>query len=250
MVSGLTSDKIRRPKYYWTTINERFQEHLFLHHSDHFVPFHFVLDTPQSQYGHESVTWNFGFDNLPVQIRDSLQRVVRLDKRYLYEMGWLVGNTDPSAVFIYGWNEPCEGSLLLPTQKWSDTKAKLAQHFIEKLSAPHTPALPRTLLIVDDLSRDYTGVADDWHIQVQRSLLHYQMRRFAPQSDVCMSHVVTEELLASYDLIIDLSTFKSAEFEELLLFRPGATFSSSIRLRPFEIRRWQHTSVRIDRRAL
>ena len=145
------------PVFYWTAKNSVFEEHLFLHHRDHFVPFQFVLDTPQSQFGYDSVTWNFGFDNQLVLAQDGLQRVVRLDPRYVQEMGWLSKAADPSLVFIYGWDVPFEGSLLLPTKHWGDTKARLAEEYIRRLRLGSDPPLPKTLLIVDDLDAYWGG---------------------------------------------------------------------------------------------
>jgi len=89
------------------------------------------------------VTWNFGFDNLGVFRRDGLLRVVRLDRRYLEEMGWLAGATEPALVFIYSWNEPFEGSFLVPSMKWDDTKARLAKHYIQRLKQGAHPLPPR-----------------------------------------------------------------------------------------------------------
>ena len=94
------------PTFYWTSTNSFLAGHLFSHHRDHFVPFQFVLDIPQTQYAHGSVTWNFGFDNLGVLRRDGLPRVVRLDPRYVEEMGWLSAVIPPEhAPFLFGGEE-------------------------------------------------------------------------------------------------------------------------------------------------
>jgi hypothetical protein len=205
--------------FYWTTTNSTFEEHLFEHHRDSFVPFQFVLDTPQSQYAHDSVTWNFGFDNLGVQKRDGLQRVVRLDTRYVEEMGWLSRATDPSLVFIYGWNEPFEGSMLIPTEHWGDTKARLAKALIQRMTSGADKPLPKTLLIIDDLADDWSTRKDDWHLTILREMLHYPMRRFVPQADVRMPSEITPALLDKYPYIVDLSSRKSPQVSKLLMQR-------------------------------
>lgn len=217
LVAGVGGLARSKPVFYWTARNSIFEEHLFLHHRDHFVPFHFVLDTPQSQFGHDSVTWNFGFDNQLVLKRDGLRRVVRLDPRYVQEMGWLAKAADPSLVFIYGWNEPFEGSLLLPTKNWGDTKARLARKFIQRLRVGNDPLLPKTLLIVDDLDAYWGSRKDDWHLVILRGMLLYPMRRFAPQADVRMVSEISPQLLDEYPYIIDASSAKTQQVSAWLL---------------------------------
>ena len=217
LVAGVGRLARGRPVFYWTAKNSIFEEHLFLHHREHFVPFHFVLDTPQSQFGHDSVTWNFGFDNQLVLKRDGLRRVVRLDPRYVQEMGWLAKAADPSLVFIYGWNEPFEGSLLLPTKNWGDTKARLAREYIRRLRLGNDPPLPKTLLIVDDLDAYWGSRKDDWHLAILRGMLLYPLRRFAPQADVRMVAEISPQLLDGYPYIIDASSAKTPQVSAWLL---------------------------------
>lgn len=215
--NNLLKINIKNPNFYWTAKNSVFIEHLFLHHREMFTPFHFVLDTPQSQFSHDSVTWNFGFDNLGVQKLYGMQRVIRLDKRYIEEMGWLSKATDPSLVFIYSWNEPFEGSNLLPTVNWSDTKSRLAKKFIERMRSDNDTKLPKTLLIVDDLD-DYWGKRKgDWHLVVLREMLLYSMRRFAPQADVRLKSELNTSIIDEYKYIIDATTEKSDELQKILL---------------------------------
>jgi hypothetical protein len=217
LVAGASASAGSPPTFYWTAANSVFAAHLFSHHRDHFVPFQFVLDTPQSQYGHDAVTWNFGFDNLGVQHTYKMQRVVRLDLRYVQEMGWLAGATDPSLVFLYSWNEPFEGSLLLPTRQWGDTKARLTKEFIARLRSRRDPPLPKTLLIIDDLDELWTTRKDDWHLKILSDLLLYPMRRFAPQADVRMVREVDEKEIRHHEIIVDLSSRKTARLCDLLL---------------------------------
>jgi len=205
------------PTFYWTAANSFLADHLFSHHRDHFVPFQFVLDTPQSPFGHDAVTWNFGWDNLGVLHKYNLRRAIRLDPRYVQEMGWLAGATDPSLVFIYGWNEPFEGSLLLPTKHWGDTKARLAKEFIERLESGRDKPLPRTLIVIDDLDELWTTRRDDWHLKILSELLLYPMRRFAPQADLRMLPEVEEHQLNGYEIIIDLTSQKTPRWVHLLL---------------------------------
>ena len=219
-----------RLKFYWSCTNSNFQEHLFLHHRDHFTPFHFVVDTPQSQFSHDSITWNFGFDNLYVKRAFGLKRVVRLDPRYVEEAAWLARATDPALIFIYGWDEQYESSLLFPTRDWGDDKSRLAKHYIERLGNGEGERLPPVLLIVDDLDDQWSERAGDWHLTVLREMLLYRLRLFAPQADVVTPAEVTPELISRYQGVIDLTSEKTrslidainAEWNRarLLLFDP------------------------------
>lgn len=219
LVQSLKEVVGEHPVFYWSYKNSSFAEHLFLNHREYFVPFQFVLDTPQGQFGHDSVTWNFGFDNLGVQVRDGLKRVIRLDKRYLKEMGWLAGATNPAAIFVYGWNEPFEGSIIMPTEEWGDTKARLLKFYIDRVKNGNDKPLKDVLLIVDNLDNYYMQGGNDWHYLIERELLLYSMRRFVPQSDVYMVDELTEELLDQYGSIVDISVDKTTEQREWLLDR-------------------------------
>lgn len=210
MVGGETA-------YYWTCKNSPFLEHLYQHYSDNFVPFQFVLDTPQSQFSHDCVTWNLGYDNLGVLERDNLQRVIRLDQRYVQEMGWLSKATDPAAIFIYGWNEPFEGSMAIPTEMWGDTKAQLVKAFIDRIKNGDDMSLKSTLIITDDFDNYYLGEMSDWHYAIEREMMLYSMRRFLPQADACISSMVTPEILDKYDCVVDISTIKDEETNSYLL---------------------------------
>ena len=212
-VSKWTGEKV---KFYWSCTNNNFQEHLFLHHRDHFTPWHFVVDTPQSQFGHDSVTWNFGFDNLYVKRYHGLKRVVRLDPRYVEEPAWLAYASDPALIFIYGWDEQYESSLLFPTQTWGDDKARLAKHYIERLATDEGGRLPRVLLIVDDLDEQWSDRPSDWHLSVLREMLLYRMRLFAPRADAIFAAELTPELLANYENVIDLTSEKTHRVVDLI----------------------------------
>jgi len=203
-------------KFYWSSTNTHFQEHLFLHHRNHFTPFNFVVDTPQSQFARDSVTWNFGFDNLYVKRFHGLKRVVRLDPRYVEEPAWLAYATDPALVFIYGWDEQYESSLLFPTRDWGDSKARLAKHYIARLRSDRGGRLPKVLLIIDDLDEQWSERAGDWHLAVLREMLLYRMRLFAPQSDVVMPAEVTSEMLSRYEGVIDLTSEKTNRSVDLI----------------------------------
>ncbi|MBV8362949.1 MAG: hypothetical protein JO193_00125 [Candidatus Eremiobacteraeota bacterium] len=203
-------------KFYWSSTNTHFQEHLFLHHRDHFTPWHFVVDTPQSQFSHDSVTWNFGFDNLYVKRYHGLKRVVRLDQRYVEEPAWLAYAADPALIFIYGWDEQYESSLLFPTKNWGDTKARLAKHYIQRLHDEKGSRLPRTLLIVDDLDEQWSERTEDWHLTVLREMLLYRFRLFAPQADTIYAAELTPELLEKYAYVIDATSEKTIRLVELI----------------------------------
>lgn len=203
-------------KFYWSCTNTHFQEHLFLHHRDRFTPFNFVVDTPQSQFSHDSVTWNFGFDNLYVKRYYNLKRVVRMDPRYVEEPAWLAHATDPALIFIYGFDEPYESSLLFPTRAWGDAKARLAKYYIQRLRTDQGGRLPPVLTIVDDLDQQWADRMGDWHLTVLREMLLYRLRLFAPQSDVTLPAEVTAEMLAGYDYVIDLTSEKTHQLLDLL----------------------------------
>jgi hypothetical protein len=205
-----------RFKFYWSASNHRFEEHLFLKDRQHFTPWQFVSDTPQSQFSHDSVTWNFGFDNLAVLRTYHLQRVIRMDPRYLEEAAWLAAATDPSVLFIYGWNEPFESSFLFPSRSWGNAKAKLAQYYIDRLRRGERGILPTTLIIVDDLDELYTRRIGDWHLELLREMLLYRMRLMAPQADVVVEDEVTPELLSHYEGAIDLTSEKTERLVEML----------------------------------
>lgn len=196
-------------KFYWSATNHPMEEHLFQHDRNHFVPWQFVSDMPQSQFAPDSVTLNFGFDNLGVQRRDHLPRVIRVDPRYIEEAAWVAASTRPSLLFIYGWNEPFEGSFLFPSKTWGEMKGRLASYFIHKIQT-ELPALPKTLIIADDLDDLYTTRKGDWHLTLLREMLLYRMRLLAPQSDVILESQVTPEILHRYQAIIDLTSAKSA----------------------------------------
>lgn len=205
------------PAFYWTCKNSPFEEHLYQHYANNFIPFQFVLDTPQSQFSASSVTWNLGYDNLGVQVRDNLQRVIRLDERYVKEMGWLSAATDCDSVFIYSWNEPFEGAMAIPTEEWGDTKAQLVKQYIERLKSGSEESLKKTILIVDDLDNFYKNGMADWHYVIEREMLLYAMRRYLPQADVYINTQVTADLLQQYECIVDISVDKDENLCKLIL---------------------------------
>jgi hypothetical protein len=223
-------------KFYWSATNHLFQEHLFLKHRAHFAPWHFVLDMPQSQFSRDSVTWNFGFDNLYVRQHYGMQRVVRVDPAYVEEPAWLAAAADPSLLFIYGWNEPFESSFLFPSIHRGDLKARLAKHYISVLQSGSVPRLPKVLLIVDDLDEQYRSRGGDWHLQLLRDMLLYRMRLFAPQADVAIAEEVTDSGLWSYEGVIDVTSRKTKRLVDLInshahrlrlmLFDPVAPFAA------------------------
>lgn len=223
-------------RFYWTCKNSVFEEHLFQHFDDRFVPFQFVLDNPQSQFSNASVTWNLGFDNLGVQERDKLQRVIRLDQRYIEEMGWLAKASNASALFIYSWNEPFEGSMAIPTEYWGDTKAKLVKEFIDRLKYGDDEPLRDVALIVDDFD-DYLQGNIDWHYELEREMLLYSFRRFLPQADVFINSEIMGPELDGYLSVVDLSFDKNPELDlylnnqldnkQIVYFDPKAAYVKS-----------------------
>jgi hypothetical protein len=213
------SSVLKHPVFYWSFANAPFLEHLLLHHRDHFCTFHFVLDTPQAQFGHDCVTWNFGFDNLGVAKRDKLERVVRNDLRYYKEMGWLAAATNPSVLFVYSWNEPFEGSMLFPSQIWGDTKSRLAKCFIERLRNGFTEPLPKTLVIINDLDE----APEDWHTKILREIIWYPLRRLSPQSDLRTVAQARDMDLSDYRYLIDFSVRKDVDLSMRLKSLPDSS---------------------------
>jgi hypothetical protein len=201
-------------KFYWSATNHLFQGHLFLKHRAHFAPWHFVLDMPQSQFSCDSVTWNFGFDNLYVRRKYGMLRVARVDPAYVEEPAWLAAAADPSLLFIYGWNEPFESSFLFPTLSRGDMKARLAEHYISILRSGAVPPLPKVLLIVDDLDEQYHSRRGDWHLQLLRDM--YRMRLFAPQADVATAEEVVDSDLWAYQGVIDATSRKPRRLVDLV----------------------------------
>lgn len=199
-------------KLYWTATNHPFEEHLFLKYGDHFAPWQFVSDMPQSQFSHDAVTWNFGFDNLGVQRRDNLLRVIRADPRYLEETAWLASAADPALLFLYGWNEPFENSFLFPNKIDGSLKADTARNYIALMRGGSVPPLPKVLVIVDDLDELWSSRRGDWHLLVLQEMLLYRMRLFVPQSDVTVIGKVTKDLLSRYEGVIDLTSRKTSDF--------------------------------------
>ncbi|HEX8997969.1 MAG TPA: hypothetical protein VF812_18215 [Ktedonobacterales bacterium] len=140
----------------WTTHKLVFLQRLFQHSYDNFAPFTLVLDTPQSRYTHDSVTWSFGFDNLDVQKRDDLLPVIRRNPRYVNEMGWRSKASDPSPIFIYSRDEPADGSMLIPTKRWGHERAAR--------QSPHSsPALRgRMAAVLDAVAVRRPGLVGAW----------------------------------------------------------------------------------------
>lgn len=218
-----------RPALYINYDEGAFARYLFLNHRQYFIPFNFVLDSYQGQYGHDSVTWNFGFDNHAVQLRDGLERVMRLDPRYVTEQAWLAAATEPAAVFVYGWNEPFESTMLLPTKIWGDTKAKLAKYYINNYEE-HSKrlTLPRTLLIVSDIHRFDHKKNPLIHVQI--FFLARPFRLYAPHADVVIDKEVTAEMLKEYKIIIDAATIKSNKTLENMIIEEAKTNNQRLML--------------------
>ena len=207
---------VNEPFFAWTFVNTPFMEHLLIHHRNNFGGFNFVLDTPQGQFGHDVVTWNFGFDNSGAANRDGLERVVRNDLRYYEEMIWMAGASDPAMVYIYGWNEPFEGSMLIPTERWGTLKANLANYFIRLLKSDvflRECFLPKVVIVINDPEL----MPDDWHTFILRALLWYPFKRFVPQADLITVGEAVSADLSKYRYIIDFTLRKSESFTNKLL---------------------------------
>ncbi len=185
------------------------QELAFERWPDDYAPFHFVVDLPQSQYGHHVVTWNYIFDNRGVAARDRLPRVVRDDNRYLQETDWLAAHTNPSLVFIYSWNEFWEGSHLFPDDTYEWRRYELAQAQLAELATKRADDLPRAIIIGDPADAyplDTYGL-----FEYERLLLRHFMRRYVPQADFVTPDRATEDSLAGYDLVVSLTVDRTVD---------------------------------------
>lgn len=211
------SKSIKNPMINWSCKESYFQQHLFMHHRENFSPFQFVLDTPQSQFSNNCVTWNFGFDNFGVSLRDQVKRVIKKDERYIQQMAWLAIACNPKIVFIYSWNEPFEDSMLMPTVRKGQSNARCAKSLINSLGNNEGRfSLPSTLLIVDDLDEYWMSKRGDWHFEIERQLIFYPLRRYIPQADVKTVAEISPEILDKYEMIVDISVYKNIIFCDLI----------------------------------
>lgn len=207
-----------KPTLYINYNEGDFLLHLFQNYRNNFVPFNFVSDSSQGQYGHDSVTWNFGFDNFAVQKRDHLERVIRVDARFVTEQAFLAAATEPAAVFTYGWNEPFESSMLFPTKIWGNTKALVAKYYIENYDQ-HSKQynLPKTILILND----FLSIREkhEHQMRLQTYWVAGQLRLYIPQADVITNKEVNLELLEKYEIIVDISLVRDDSYEKEMIER-------------------------------
>ena len=185
------------------------QELAFERWPDDYAPFNFVVDLPQSQFGHHVVTWNYIFDNRGVAARDGLPRVVRDDNRYLQETAWLAAHTNPSLVFIYSWNEFWEGSHLFPDDRYEWRRYELARAQLAELAETRVDDLPRAVIIgdpADAYPADTNGLFES-----QRRLIRHFLRRYVPQADFITAAGATADALAGYELVVSLTTDRAVD---------------------------------------
>jgi len=185
------------------------QELAFERWPDDYAPFNFVVDVPQSQFGHHVVTWNYIFDNRGVAARDRLPRVVRDDNRYLQETDWLAAHTNPSLVFIYSWNEFWEGSHLFPDDTYEWRRYELAQKQLAQLAETRADDLPRAVIIGDPA--DAYPLGTNGLFENQRLLIRHFLRRYAPQADFITPEEAMAGALAGYDLVVSLTTDRDVD---------------------------------------
>ena len=203
ILAGLEARLGVEPVIYWTAVDRLQQAVAFQHFPEQIRPFNFVLDNPQPQLAPGAVTWNVNFDNLGVQRRYGLLRVIRDDPRYLQEMLWLAKHAAPELLFIYSWNEFYEGANVMPDLTYGDSRYELVRAMLQDVRAHGSQELPCTLLIVDDYADFWEN--GDWHLQVEAQFTIYALRRLAPQADVRLASEVTPELLEHYDLVLMLA---------------------------------------------
>lgn len=185
------------------------QELAFERWPDDYAPFSFVVDIPQSQFGHHVVTWNYIFDNRGVAARDMLPRLIRDDNRYLQETAWLAAHSNPSLVFIYSWNEFWEGSHLFPDETYQWRRFELARAQLAELAATRADDLPGAVIIGDPA--DAYPVGTNGLFESQRLLVRHYLRRYVPQADFLTPARATADALAGYDLVVSLTTDRSID---------------------------------------
>ncbi len=185
------------------------QELAFERWPDDYAPFNFVVDLPQSQFGHHVVTWNYIFDNRGVAARDGLLRVIRDDNRYLQETAWLAAHTNPSLVFIYSWNEFWEGSHLFPDDTYEWRRYELARAQLAELAETRADDLPRAVIIGDPA--DAYPANTHGLFESQRWLIRHFLRRYVPQADFITAGRATAEALAGYELVVSLTTDRGVD---------------------------------------
>ncbi len=195
------------------------QELAFERWPEDYAPFNFVVDVPQSQFGHHVVTWNYIFDNRGVAARDRLPRVVRDDNRYLQETAWLAAHTNPSLIFIYSWNEFWEGSHLFPDDTYEWRRYELAQAQLAELAETRADDLPRAVIIGDPADAHPSGA--NGLFESQRLLLRHFLRRYVPQANFITPEQATADTLAGYDLVLSLTTDRAVD--PLLAALPEST---------------------------
>ncbi len=189
--------------------SSRVHELAFERWPDDYAPFNFVVDTPQWQFGHHVVTWNYIFDNRGVAARDGLLRVVRDDNRYLQETAWLAAHTRPSLVFIYSWNEFWEGSHLFPDETYEWRRYELAQAQLAELAETRSDDLPRAVIIGDAVDAYPAGASGLF--ESQRLHIRHTLRRYVPQADYITPERATADALVGYDLVVSLTTDRSVD---------------------------------------
>ena len=185
------------------------QELAFERWPDDYAPFSFVVDIPQSQFGHHVVTWNYIFDNRGVAERDKLPRVVRDDNRYLQETAWLAAHTKPSLVFIHSWNEFWEGSHLFPDDTYGWRRFELAKAQLAKLAETRVDELPRAVIIGD--AADAYPIGTNGLFESQRMLIRHFLRRYVPQATFRTPARATADALAGYEVIVSLTTNRAVD---------------------------------------
>ena len=189
--------------------SSRVQELAFERWPDDYAPFNFVVDTPQWQFGHHVVTWNYIFDNRGVAARDGLLRVIRDDNRYLQETAWLAAHTNPSLVFIYSWNEFWEGSHLFPDDTYEWRRYELARAQLAELAETRVDDLPRAVIVGDPA--DAYPADTNRLFESQRRLIRHFLRRYVPQADFITAAAATADALAGYQLVVSLTTDRAVD---------------------------------------
>ncbi len=189
--------------------SSRVQELAFERWPDDYAPFNFVVDTPQWQFGHHVVTWNYIFDNRGVAARDGLLRVIRDDNRYLQETAWLAAHTNPSLVFIYSWNEFWEGSHLFPDDTYEWRRYELARAQLAELAETRADDLPRAVIVGDPA--DAYPADTNRLFESQRRLIRHFLRRYVPQADFITAAGATADALAGYQLVVSLTTDRAVD---------------------------------------
>lgn len=178
----------------------------------------------QTQVGARAVTLIAGYDDGGSTVQGRTTRTMANDVRFLEENVAMARMCRPPLVFHYGWNEFLEGEHIMPDTTWGDWRLRALASIVSDLKKPTPqPALPRTLILADDLLPAYARKGDLAY-ESERALLG-DYRYLFPRADVALGSTVTPAELRKYQVVVALDRDRTPEQERNLvtLARSGQT---------------------------